>query len=51
MRVGVLDIRRFQHVDVIFCQLNVSQRFDLEVEGDIFGKGMRAKMPREERDC
>jgi hypothetical protein len=35
----VPDVRRFRHVDVVFCQLNVSDVWIRGAEGNIWGVG------------
>jgi hypothetical protein len=43
IRVNVPDMRRFQHVNVVFCQLNVSHLWIQGVEGDGGGVGVWGK--------
>jgi hypothetical protein len=40
---SVPDIRRFQRVDVVFCQLNMSDVWVQRIEGDIWGQGWGPK--------
>jgi hypothetical protein len=39
----VLKIRRFQHINVVFCQLNIRHVRVQRVEGDIWGRCGRLK--------